>query len=117
MSQLLRCKAIDVLIDAAKVFPKSGQLEYQIAQIYYALDKPVDAITHLQICIKKGSSTKPHQAYLFLAYLSYEQKKFDVALEAANRAMETPDGAKEAKKMKAAIEDAIKEREAKLGKT
>ena len=110
-------KAIDVLIDAAKVFPKSGQIEYQIAQIYYALDKPVEAIAHLQTCIRKGSSTKPHQAYLFLAYLSYEQKKFDVALEAANRAMETPDGAKEARKMKAAIEDAIKEREAKLGKT
>ncbi len=110
-------KAIDVLATAAKAYPKSGQIEYQIAQIYYTLDKPVEAIVHLQACIAKGSTSKPHQAYLFLAYLSYEQKKFDTALEAATRAMETPEGAKEAKKMKSAIEEAIKEREAKLGKT
>ncbi|MBI3884685.1 MAG: tetratricopeptide repeat protein [Opitutae bacterium] len=110
-------KAIDVLVEAAKRFPKSGQLEYQIAQIYYSLDKPLDAIAHLQACIAKGGSAKPHQAYLFLAYLSYEQKNFTVALDAAKRAMETPEGSKEAQKMKSAIEDAIKEREAKLGKS
>ena len=107
-------KAIDVLMDAAKIFPKSGQLEYQISQIYYSLDKVSEAITHAQACIAKGSSTKPHQAYLFLAYLSYEQKKFDVAMDAALHAIAIPEGLKEGNRLKTAIEDALKERTAKL---
>ena len=107
-------KAIDVLMDAAKIFPKSGQLEYQISQIYYSLDKVAEAITHAQACIAKGSSTKPHQAYLFLAYLSYEQKKFDVAMDAALHAIAIPEGLKEGNRLKTAIEDALKERTAKL---
>lgn len=109
-------KAIDVLQETAKRYPKSGQIEYQVAQIYYSLDKPVEAIKHLKACFAKGGSNKPHQADLFLAYLSYEQKNFDDALEATNRALTHPEGGKEGKKMKSAIEDAIRERKEKLGK-
>ncbi|MBI2517392.1 MAG: hypothetical protein HYV95_10825 [Opitutae bacterium] len=109
-------KAIDVLKEATKVFPKDGQLEYQIAQNYYGLEKLPEALTHIQACATKGGGHKPHQAYLFLAYIAFELKKFDIALEAAKKAMTYPDGAKEAKRMLSAIEDAIKDREAKMNK-
>jgi len=54
---------------------------------------------------------------MFLAYIGYQLKKFDLALEAAKKAAEFPEGAKEAKSMVHAIEDIIKEREAKKNKT
>ncbi len=109
-------KAIEMLKDATKVLSRPGQIYYQIAQIYYSLDKADDSIANLQLCVSHGGSNKPHQAYLFLAYLGYEQKKFDLALEAANKALAFPEGVKEAAKMKSAIVEAIKEREAKLGR-
>lgn len=110
-------KAIDTLKEAAKVFPKSnGQLEYLIAQNYYTMEKLEDALPHLQTSVKKGGGNKPHSTYLFLAFIAYELKKFDIALDAANRAIATPEGKAEGQRMKQAIEDLIKEREAKAAK-
>ena len=109
-------KAIDVLQEAAKNFPKDGQLEYLIAQNYYNLDKYPEALRHLQNSVAKGGGHKPHQTYLFLAFIAFDLKKFDIALDAAKRAMALPEGAKEGQRMKQAIDDAIKEREAKLAK-
>jgi tetratricopeptide (TPR) repeat protein len=40
-------QAIEVLKEAAKHFPKSGQIDFQIAQIYYSLEKPQDAYNSL----------------------------------------------------------------------
>lgn len=110
-------KSIEALKQATKAFPKSGQLEYMIAQAYFGLDQPDAALPHAQAAVVKGGLTKPHQAYLFLAYIGYQVKKFDLALEAAQKAAEYPEGAKEAKSMVHAIEDIIKEREAKKNKT
>lgn len=110
-------KAIDTLKEAAKVFPKSnGQLEYLIAQNYYTMEKLDDALPFLQASVKKGGGNKPHSTYLFLAFIAYELKKFDIALDAANRAIATPEGKVEGQRMKQAIEDLIKEREAKAAK-
>lgn len=109
-------KAIDTLKQATKVFPKSGQLEYLIAQNYYTMDKNEEALPHLQASIAKGGGNKPHQTYLFLAFIAYELKKFDVALDAAERAIKTPEGKAEGERMKQAILDIMREREAKLQK-
>lgn len=110
-------KAIDTLKEATKVFPKSnGQLEYLIAQNYYTMEKLEDALPFLQASVKKGGGNKPHSTYLFLAFIAYELKKFDIALDAANRAIATPEGKAEGQRMKQAIEDLIKEREAKAAK-
>jgi tetratricopeptide (TPR) repeat protein len=110
-------KAIDTLKEAAKVFPKSnGQLEYLIAQNYYTMEKLEEALPFLQTSVKKGGGNKPHSTYLFLAFIAYELKKFDIALEATNRAIATPEGKAEGQRMKQAIEDLIKEREAKAAK-
>jgi tetratricopeptide (TPR) repeat protein len=107
-------KAIDALQRAAKVFPESGQLEYLIAQNYYSMEKLDDALKHLQLCAAKGGGNKPHQSLLFMAYIAFELKKYDVALDAANKAIAMPEGKKEGERMKAAIDDAIAAREAKL---
>lgn len=110
-------KAIDTLKEATKVFPKSGQLEYLIAQNYYGMEKFGDALPHLQSAVAKGGGNKPHQTYLFLAFIAYELKRFDVALDAAERASALPEGKAEGERMKQAIQDILREREAKLQKS
>jgi len=110
-------KGIEALKDATKSFPKSGQLEFMIAQAYNALDKPEDALPHLQAAVTKGGLTKPYQVYLFLAYISYQLKKYDIALDAAKHAIESPEGSKEGHNMLKAIEDVIKYREDKKNRT
>jgi tetratricopeptide (TPR) repeat protein len=110
-------RSIEALKEASKAFPQSGQVEFLIAQAYQGLEKGEDAFTHLQSAVKKGNLTKPHQAYLFLAYIAYELKKFDIALDAAKKAAATTEGAKDGANMVRAIEDMIKDREAKKSKT
>ncbi|SDS33967.1 hypothetical protein [Opitutus sp. GAS368] len=111
-------KSIEVLKQAAKVFPKSGQIEFMIAQAYNGLEKSDEALPHLQAAIAKGNLTKPHQVYSYLAYVAYEMKKFDIALDAAEKAVADPEGAKDrqAQGLLKGIKDIIKEREAKKAK-
>jgi len=109
-------KSIDTLKSAAKAFPKSGQIEFMIAQAYHSLEKPVEALPHLQAAVAKGDLQKPHSVYLFLAYVSYELKKFDIALDAAKKAAAYPEGAKDAQNMIKGIEEVLKDRELKKSK-
>ncbi|MFZ5494552.1 MAG: tetratricopeptide repeat protein [Verrucomicrobiota bacterium] len=110
-------KGIDALKQATKSFPKSGQLEFLVGQAYSALDKPEEALPHFQAAIAKGNLTKPHAAYLALAYTAYTIQKYDIALEAAQRAKEFPEGAKDGENMEKALRDIMKEREAKKNST
>ena len=107
-------KAIDALKRATQLFPKSGQLDFLIAQNYYQMKKLDDALLHLQMSIRKGGGTKPAQTYLLMAYIAFELKKLDIALDAANKAIALPDGVKEGTRFKKALEDAIADREEKL---
>lgn len=118
LQQLQRpLKSIDALKEASKAFPKSGQVEFLIAQAYQGLEKSEEALTHLQAAVAKGNLTRPHQAYLFLAYVAYELKKFEIALEAAEKAAATTEGAKDGQNMVKAIKDIIADREAKKAKS
>ncbi len=112
-------KGIEALKQASKVFPKSGQIEFMIAQAYHGLEKPDEALSHLQTAVAKGNLTKPNQTYMFLAYIAFETKKFDLALDAAQKAAATPDGAKDpqVQNMIRAIQETIKDRETKKAKT
>jgi len=110
-------KGIEALKDATKAFPKSGQLEFMIAQAYHTLDKPEDALPHLQAAIAKGDLAKPHHVYLFLAFIGYELKKYDIALDAAKHAAEFPEGAKDGGNMVKALKEIMKDRETKKNKT
>jgi tetratricopeptide (TPR) repeat protein len=109
-------KGIEALKEATKAFPKSGQLEFMIAQAYLGIEQPESALPHAQAALAKGNLTKPSSVYLFVAYVAYQLKKYDIALDAAHKAAEFPQSAKEGKNMAKAIEDIIKEREAKKNK-
>jgi tetratricopeptide (TPR) repeat protein len=109
-------KSIEALKSATKAFPESGQLEFMIAQAYHTLEKPTEALPHLQAAVTKGGLSKPHSAYLFLAYVAYELKKFDIALEAAKKGAAYPEGAKDGQNMIKAIEDILKDRDLKKSK-
>jgi len=107
-------KAINSLEEAAKIFPTSGQIEYQIAQIYFTIDKVKEAFTHMKACIAKGGTEKPHIAWLFYAYLALDLKEYDEALKAATKAAEYPEAKKEAKQMEEAIKATLQDRENRL---
>ncbi|MEO6992862.1 MAG: tetratricopeptide repeat protein [Lacunisphaera sp.] len=109
-------KGIEALKTATKAFPKSGQLEFMIAQQYQSLENPEAALPHAEAAVAKGNLTKPHQTYMFLAYVAFELKKYDVALDAAKKAAESQEGAKDpqTQNMIKAIEETIKDREAKI---
>jgi len=110
--------SIEVLKQASKAFPQSGQIEFMIGQAYHGLEKSADALVHMQAAVAKGSLAKPHQVLMYLAYIAFELKKFDIALDAAKKAIASPEGAKDpqTKNMIKAIEDTIKDREEKKAK-
>jgi tetratricopeptide (TPR) repeat protein len=110
-------KGVEALKQGTKMFPKSGQLEFLIAQAYTSLDKPDMALPHIQAAIAKGGLNKPYQAQLSLAYTAYSLKQYDLALEAARKATEYPEGVKDGQSMVNALEGIIKEREAKKNKS
>ena len=106
-------KGIEALKDGTKAFPQSGQLEYLIAQAYTQVDKPEEALKHVQVAITKGNLAKPYQAYLSLAYIAYSLQKYEVALEAALKAATYPEAAKDGQNMVDALTALIKDREVK----
>jgi predicted Zn-dependent protease len=110
-------KAIAALKEGTKAFPESGQLEFLISQAYTSLDKPDMALPHIQAAIAKGNLSKPYQAQLSLAYTAYSLKKYDIALAAARKATESPEGVRDGQNMVKALEELIKDREAKKNKS
>jgi hypothetical protein len=104
-------KAIHALEDAAKVFPKSGPIEYQIAQIYSGINKEKEALEHIKLCVANGGTEKPQVGWLFYAWLAYDLKDYNDALKAAQQAGKYPEAAKEAAKMEDAIKASILDRD------
>lgn len=110
-------KGIEALKEGTKAFPKSGQLEFLIAQGFTAIENAEESLKHIQIAIAKGNLAKPYQAYLSLAYTAYSLQKYDIALEAAVKATEYPEGVKDGQNMADALKALIKDREAKKNKS
>jgi tetratricopeptide (TPR) repeat protein len=109
-------RAIAALKEATKIFPQSGQLEFNIGQLYSGLDKPKEANEHYRLAMTKGGGDKPFATAMFLAWTSYELGLFEDALEAIKiaEAKKTPqDKDDNLPKMKDAIQSAIREREEK----
>ena len=108
-------KAIEVLQEAAKRFPTNGDLEFKIAQAYQQLENNDESFKHGELALEKGHIAKPQPVYLFVAYEAYELSKFDEAKVAIDKAVELM-GTKsdhQTLQLQQAIEDAIKERDAK----
>ncbi len=107
--------AIEALLEASRQFPEAGQLDFQIGQFYYSLEKTADAYRHFKLAIAKGNLTKPVAVYSFLAFMCYELGKFEEGLETISTAIElngsTPDA--QLTRLRQAMEDALRDREAK----
>lgn len=104
-------KAVATLTHAAGLFPKEGQIEHALAQVYYAQEQREPAYRHLQLAATKGNLEKPGQTYLLLGYLAYELTRYDEAVAWVSQARETgqirPD---EVAKLFKAIDEAVKSR-------
>jgi tetratricopeptide (TPR) repeat protein len=108
-------QAIAALKEAAKIFPKEGQVDFMIGQIYYGLEDIKNANAHFRTAVTKGNLEKQYPTLMILAYTSFELGNLDEALEVIKKAEKLPEGPKDTQltKMKEAIESAIKEREEK----
>ena len=107
--------AIEALKQAANRFPKNGEIDFKIGQIYQELDRDEDAYPFYKSAVDKGGLGKPVQGLMFLAYSAYELHKFDDAKIAIDKALELMGDKvdRQAKGLKNAIEDAIKDHDAK----
>lgn len=105
-------QAIEVLKEASQHFTKSGQLDFQVAQIYYSLEKPQEAYDSLTTAVAKDHLDKAYAVYYFQAFVAYELTKFDEALVAVDKAIASPNSEKEPQlpRLKQAVEDALRER-------
>ena len=111
-------KAIEVLEEAAKRFPTNGELEFKIGQVYQQLDNNEKAYEHYTQAIEKGHLVKAQPVYVYLAYTAYESNHLDeakAAVEKAIQLMAKPDH--QAIGLRGAIDEALKEREAKKAST
>jgi tetratricopeptide (TPR) repeat protein len=104
-------KAIDALKEGSRRFPKNGELDLQIGNLYYSLDRGPDAYNYIKTALAKGVS-KPAQAYFFLSYLAFDMKKLDEALDAIQKAVKLDPHSKDANRLQGVIKDAIRERDA-----
>jgi tetratricopeptide (TPR) repeat protein len=104
-------KSVSTLERAIKIFPKSGPLEYQVAQVYYGMDKEKDSFEHMKRCIAKGGTEKPSVGWMFYAYLANELRDYDTAIKAATEAKKYPDTAKPAQQIIDAVNATIQNRE------
>lgn len=110
-------QAIEAAKEGAKKF-KSGQLDFQAAQICYSLNKPEESYKFLKTAIEKGGIDKPFSIYNFMAYVCWELNKWEEAKAAIDKAMSFPEGQKEQQlpRLKQAIDEAIQERAANTNK-
>jgi tetratricopeptide (TPR) repeat protein len=108
-------QAIDVLKEASQLFPNAGQLDNQIAQIYYAMNKVPETYRHLTLALAKGGLTHPADVYYFKAYICYELLKYEEALVAVEKAAELGDGSNERlPQLRSAISASLAQRQAAL---
>ena len=112
----LNKEAISVLEEASKLFPKNGEIELQLAQIYLQIEKPREALRHAKSAIEKGNfeSTKPFSVHYLIAYTAYELGDLDESQRAIKVAETFPEAAKDAQfpKLKNVVNESLAERQA-----
>lgn len=110
----LNTQAVAVLEEATKLFPKNGELELQIANIYIQMEKSREANKHAKLAIAKGNfeaTTKPYNVLYLQAYTSYELGELDEAAKALEAASKYPEAEKDSQfaRLKEVVRDALEE--------
>jgi tetratricopeptide (TPR) repeat protein len=107
-------QAISVLKEAEALFPESGDIDRQIADIYYQDDKTQQVYEYCKKAVEKGNlkQQKPYSTWQLLAFSAYELGNYDEALTACEKAMSFPGAAKDLVAFHKGIQDAIKNRAA-----
>jgi tetratricopeptide (TPR) repeat protein len=111
-------EAINALKEGAKLFPKSGQIDFNIANIYYALDDMKNANLFFRSAIEKKGDLDPSKIYPTLrviAFSSLELGQLEDALKAIQQAetMKEAAGDSSLPRMKEAVNGQIAERDEK----
>jgi len=109
-------RAIAVLKEASRLFPKNGEIELQVAQIYIQMENNKEALRHAKLAAEKGNfeRTKPFSVFYLIAYTAYDMGEIDEAKAAVEKAGQFEESKKDAQfpRLKGVIEEAIAEREA-----
>ena len=113
--------AINVLKEATKLFPKNGEMEINIAQIYLQQDKTREALQHAEFAQAKGNfeTTKPYGVHYLIAYTAYELGDLDKASKALEAAEKFEEHKKDPQftRLKEVVQGELAERAEKAEKT
>ncbi|MFM9081571.1 MAG: hypothetical protein ACKOTE_15820, partial [Opitutaceae bacterium] len=108
-------RAIEVLKEASRLFPKNGEIELQVAQIHIQMENNKEALKHAKLAAQKGNfeRTKPFSVYYLIAYTAYDMSEIDEAKAAVEKAGQFEESKKDAQfpRLKGVIDEAIAERE------
>jgi len=108
-------RAIEVLKEASRLFPKNGEIELQVAQIHIQMENNKEALRHAKLAAEKGNfeRTKPFSVYYLIAYTAYDMGEIDEAKAAVEKAGQFEESKKDAQfpRLKGVIDEAIAERE------
>ncbi len=109
--------AIKVLKEATQLFPKNGEIEFNIALIYYSIEKNRECFQSAKAAAAKGNfeTTKPYAVYYLMAYTAFDLGELDEALSAITAAEKFEEHKKDSQfaRLKEVITEAVAERDAK----
>ncbi len=109
-------QAISVLKEASQIsqFAEMGEINKQIAEIYYGLDNTQEVYNNCKIAAAKGHlGAKAYATYQLLSFSAYSLGKYADALEACDKAMTFKNApVKDLARLKQGIKEAIAAREA-----
>ena len=102
-------KAIGALKDAEARFPDSGEIDFQIAQIYWQDEKTAEAYQYFADAVRKGNLHNLFNTYQYMASVAYDLEKFQEAEDAVQKASELPEGRSSTQlgRLKASIDQAL----------
>ncbi len=111
----MNTQAIAVLKEATKLFPKNGELELQIAQIYLQMENTREAFNHAKLALAKGNfeaSTKPYGVHYLKAYTAFELGELEESDKALTDAQQFKEHEKDSQfaRLKEVVRDALEEK-------